>query len=610
MKFAAKSRVGLLTLVFLAVLLLNVLLELTASRLAMDVTADSLFTLSEGTKKIIAEIKEPITLKLYVSKELSHLLPQYAAFISRVQDTLTAYAARSHGNIHLEIQNPEPFSDEEDEAIAAGVQSAAVQGESDKFYFGLVGTNSVDGKEIIPFFSIDREQFLEYDLSKLLYALANPQRKKVSVLSGLPLDGNEMDVLLGKTPQPAAFLQALRQFFTTDVLPDSVKKIPQDTDVLLVIQPDDFTPETLKAIDAFVLKGGKVLAFVDPLSEFARPKSTLNLPQDTKTKMTFADLLQAWGITLEKEQFVADHRYARRVQADVEGRQQEISYLAWLGLEEPAFLAKDPMMSPIKLLNVGSAGALQPVKNNKSGIKITPLVTSSAESGLLPIDLLQPSPDVLQILQAFKPQNTHYTLAARLEGKVMSAFSNQPLGKETRLIVVADTDMLRDALWTQNVVDSGGVPSLLPFADNGMFVVSAVEDLSGGGALAELGSRGTASRPFTTIQAMQRVAEEKFSRKELELQNELKNAQEKLALLLKTDQKQGAAVLSPEQQGVITTFQQKVSTLRKELRDVQRILRQDIERLQTILLLLNIGLLPVFIAGVGMVAVKRKWRVF
>lgn len=608
MKMMRYNLWGTIGLGFIAFLLLNVLLEILTPRLKIDLTADRLFTVSSGTKKIINDIKEPVTLTLYVSKELSQLVPQYAPFIARVEDTLEDYAARSNGKIRLILRNPEPFSDVEDEAIAAGLQSAAMQGSAEKFYFGLAGTNSVDGKEIIPFFSLDREQFLEYDLSKLLFSLANPQRKKVAILSGLPLSGDDMAVLFGQTPQPWAFLQALQQFFATEILPESVKEIPVDTDVLLVIHPDDFPPETLKAIDAFAVKGGKVLAFVDPLSEAARPKSTLNLPSETP-KIAFADILQAWGVTLAKEQFVADHRYARRVQVEVEGRQQEISYLAWLGLQEQALAKIDAMISPLKQLNVGSVGALQPVKNNKSVINITPLVTSSPESMLMPIDLLRPSPDALKILQEFKPQNINYTLAMRLEGKVMSAFSNQPLGKETRLIVVADTDMLRDALWTQNVMDNG-MPALLPFADNGMFVVSAIEDLSGGGALAGLGSRGTTNRPFTTIQAMQRVAEEKFSRKELELQNELKNTQSKLEALLKTEQQQGAGIVTPEQQQVITDFQQKVSNLRKELRNVQRILRKDIERVETIVLVLNIAVLPVLLSIAGIYIVRRKWKVF
>ncbi len=608
MKMMRYNLWGTIGLGFIAFLLLNVLLEIVTPRLKIDLTADRLFTASSGTKKIINDIKEPVTLTLYVSKELSKLVPQYAPFIARVEDTLEDYAARSNGKIRLILRNPEPFSDVEDEAIAAGLQSAAMQGSAEKFYFGLVGTNSVDGKEIIPFFSLDREQFLEYDLSKLLFSLASPQRKKVAILSGLPLSGDEMAALFGQTPQPWAFLQALQQFFATEMLPESVKEIPVDTDVLLVIHPDDFPPETLKAIDAFVVKGGKVLAFVDPLSEAARPKSTLNLPSETP-KIAFSDILQAWGVTLAKEQFVADHRYARRVQVEVEGRQQEISYLAWLGLQEQALAKNDVMISSLKQLNVGSAGALQVIKNNKSVINITPLVTSSPESMLMPIDLLRPSPDALKILQEFKPQNINYTLAMRLEGKVMSAFSNQPLGKETRLIVVADTDMLRDALWTQNVMDNG-VPALLPFADNGMFVVSAIEDLSGGGALAGLGSRGTTNRPFTTIQAMQRVAEEKFSRKELELQNELKNTQSKLEALLKTEQQQGAGIVTPEQQQVITDFQQKVSNLRKELRNVQRILRKDIERVETIVLVLNIAVLPVLLSIAGMYIVRRKWKVF
>jgi len=608
MKMMRYNLWGTIGLGFIAFLLLNVLLEIVTPRLKIDLTADRLFTVSIGTKKIINDIKEPVTLTLYVSKELSQLVPQYAPFIARVEDTLEDYAARSNGKIRLILRNPEPFSDVEDEAIAAGLQSAAMQGSAEKFYFGLVGTNSVDGKETMPFFSLDREQFLEYDLSKLLFSLANPQRKKVAILSGLPLSGDDMAALFGQTPQPWAFLQALQQFFATEILPDSVKEIPVDTDVLMVIHPDDFPPETLKAIDTFAVKGGKILAFVDPLSEAARPKSTLNLPSETP-KIAFADILQAWGVTLAKEEFVADHRYARRVQVEVEGRQQEISYLAWLGLQEQALAKTDATISPLKQLNVVSAGALQVIKNNKSVINITPLVTSSVESMLMPIDLLRPSPDVLKILQEFKPQNIGYTLAMRLEGKVTSAFSNQPLGKETRLIVVADTDMLRDALWTQNVMDNG-VPALLPFADNGMFVVSAIEDLSGGGALAGLGSRGTTNRPFTTIQAMQRVAEEKFSRKELELQNELKNTQSKLEALLKIEQQQGAGIVTPEQQQVITDFQQKVSNLRKELRNVQRILRKDIERVETIVLVLNIAVLPVLLSILGIYVVRRKWKVF
>ena len=247
-----------------------------------DLTQQRLFTISDGTRGILRAIDEPISARLYFSKKLAEAAPAYGRYFERVRALLQQYSDISGGRLELAVFDPEPFSDAEDKAVAAGLRGVRLNPEGEAGYFGLVATNSTDVDASIPFFTTDREAFLEYDLTKLIYTLANPKKRVVGLMTSLPLEGgmaNPMAMMGGGRPQPPqVVMEQIRDFFEVKTLAQDVKEIPADIDVLMVAQPDRLTPEAAYAIDQYVLGGGKILAFVDPVVETNARQGPMVMP--------------------------------------------------------------------------------------------------------------------------------------------------------------------------------------------------------------------------------------------------------------------------------------------------------------------------------------------
>ncbi|MGD0867477.1 MAG: GldG family protein, partial [Rhizomicrobium sp.] len=261
----AIAAIVLAAVIFVA---LNIAADATFTTERLDLTATGAFTLAKGTKNIIAKVDEPIMLKFFYSKKIAADYAQISAYAGRVHDLLEEYAARSHGKIIVEDVDAEPFTPAEDEAAADGLSGAPTES-GDTVYFGLVGTNTIDGREIVPFFSQDREPYLEYDISSLIYRLSTPKKPILGIITSLPLDtgaGGMMAAMQGQA-QPFMIYQQLNQTYTTKMLDLGFTSIPRDIDVLMVAHPGNLTPQQLYAIDQFVLGGGRALVFVDPMSE-------------------------------------------------------------------------------------------------------------------------------------------------------------------------------------------------------------------------------------------------------------------------------------------------------------------------------------------------------
>ncbi len=605
---------------FAALLLLNLAMRYALHGMAVDVTEDRLFTLSDGTRQILGDIKEPITLKLYYSDGLAERIPAIANFTLRVQDMLKQFQEIGGKNINLSIINPEPFSDNEDAALAAGLQGVPVDNGAEKYYFGLVGTNSVDGKELIPFFQPEREAFLEYDLTRLIYSLSNPKKPVVGILTTLPMMGDAQLAML--TGQPTTSWQVVSQIagtFKSRLIDTSASAIDPDVAVLMVVHPQGLSATSLYAIDQFVMRGGKLLMFVDSMAESQRTASTLSLGND-QDKLTLLRMLRTWGVDFDPGQFVADYRYARQVGMEEDGRQMPVDYLAWLGVDAEGINSKDPVTSDLKVISLASAGALRTVKDKPNDIAVTPLITSSPQSMLMSTAYLEPTPDVRKIAQDFNASQHRYAMAVRIDGALSSAFTKAPseqnitkhLSKTKNpvsIIVVADTDFLRDQFWVQqgNVL---GQPVSVPYAHNGAFVVNALENLSGNSDLLSLRSRGVSSRPFVVFEEIRRAAETQFRAKEQQIKGELETTERKLKGMITSDQAAAGIVLTPEQQQLIDQFQERIVSLRKDLRTVQRALRENIEALESRLLLMNIVLMPLLVILGAIFVVRRPWRLF
>lgn len=629
-------------LVCIAVLLVAV--NLIAARFGtvrVDLTRDHLYTLSHGTEATLAKIDEPITLKLYYSTKLGDALPSYAVYYRRVRELLDQYVAGSGGELRLETFDPLPFSDVEDRAVAFGLQGAPLDTGGETVYFGLAGTNSTDDQQVIPFFAPERERFLEYDLTKLVHALAVPKRTVVGLMTALPLEGDMMAALRGGSGQPMAIVEQLRQLYKVETVPPASDKIPADVDVLMLVHPQNLSDQTLFAIDQFVLKGGKALVFVDPYSELqaaTQPprENSGGVPEDSSN---LSRLFQRWGLQMAPNFVAGDRDAARRVAVPAPGRgTQAMDYIAWLNLKNDDLSHDSPITTDLDHVAMATAGIIEPVTG--AGTKFEPLITTSENSEKIPVEKVTGLPDVAKLLSGFQPEEQRLTLAARVSGVVDTAFPEGPpqtaaakaaaekSGAEKptdepakpasppadfvkrsagpiNVVAVADTDMLDDRFWaqTQNYL---GRTVIVPTANNGDFVANAIDVLAGGADLIDLRSRGSAARPFTLVDNLQRAADQRYAAEQQSLEQKLKDTEAKLHDL--TGKAPGDATAPPaaDQAKTIAQFRADLLTTRQQLRAVQAALRQDIERLKSVLEFCDIALIPLLVMAAALVL--GVWR--
>ena len=585
----------------------------------LDLTENKLFTLSPGTINIITALEEPVSLDFYLSRKTMADFPQLVNYANRVRDLLEEYAAKSAGKIELSIIEPEPFSEEEDQAVASGLNGISVNAAGDRAYFGLVGVNSTDDEANIPFFQASREAALEYDITKLIYNLANPEKRVVGVLSGLPLFGDPARGINERW----AIINVVDEFFEVRNLGTDLDQVDDDIDVLMVVHPKDFTGRTLYAIDQYLLKGGNAMLFVDPLAEGDNaepdPANPYVMP-DLSSNLQI--LLDGWGLEVDTSKIAADINLAMRVQTQGPRGPQETNYLPWLQLGESNLDRQDFSTSELKLIHVGTAGILD--KKEDATIDFTPLIQTTSDSMKMERDLIffQRDPNVM--LANFKSENKPLVLAARISGNVPSAYPDGLSGeeegegeggssmdnpvKEGRIdvVLVGDTDILADVFWmrTQNFF---GVQIPQSIANNGDFVINTLDNLAGNTDLISLRSRGEFSRPFTVVEQIRRDAEAQFRAQEQELQARLEETEQKI-VQLQQESGESDLLLTQEQADEIEKFRLEQIKTRKELRAVQHELQKNIERLGTQLKFINIGLIPLIIALLALIAGIHRAR--
>ena len=637
---ASRRMLAILSLVSAAVIFVSV--NVIAQRLLggsrIDLTSSGLYTLAEGTRKTLAEIQEPVTLRFYFSRRLGDEIPSYGIYAQRVRETLQEYAALARGKIDLQIIDPEPFSPEEDRAVAQGLQGVPIDQGGEKVYFGLVGTNSTDDQGIITFFQPDRERFLEYDLTKLIHSIAAPKKTVVGLVTALPLEGDFAAALQGQPLKPYAIVTQLRQLYEVRSLATDFDKVEEGVDVLMIVHPQGLSEKTLYAIDQFVLGGGRALVFVDPYSETQQLHPTRFNPPGGPTASSLDVLFKAWGVEMRPKVVAGDLAAARRVNAGTGSRPVPVDYVAWLSLKSDALSHDELATGDLDQLNMATAGILDPIKDAKTSF--VPLIQTSTQSEEIPADKVQGIPDVAGLLDGFKASGQRLTLAARITGPASTAFPDGPPKakdekapdaskgdakkddakpesasqiKEAKepinVIVVADTDILDDRFWAQ-VQDFFGQQVIVPTAGNGDFVANAVEVLSGGNDLISLRSRGTAARPFVRVQDIQREAEATYRSTEKALEDKLKETEGKIKDIQQN--KEGGVTLTAEQTQAIESFRGEMLRTRAQLREVQRALRQDIDRLKTRLEFFDIALVPILVGiaalVLGAIRLRRRSR--
>ena len=635
MNASDRGKLAVLGLVLATVLFVSI--NITSNNffraLQVDLTEGNLFTLSGETSKVLTEIDEPVTMRLYFSKVMGEQSPVHLTYFDRVRELLEQYVKLANGKLRLQVFNPEPFSDDEDSAVSFGLSGLPINQQGDLGYFGLAGTNSTDDNEVIPFLTPERETFLEYDLTKMVKALATPEKQTVGVMSTLLVNGGYIPNQ-GQRPRWSVIDQ-INEFFSIQPVPVDTKEIFEEVGTLMVIHPKRFPLSTLYAIDQFVMKGGRVMVFVDPNAEVDGPGGGMRPNEHSD----FERIFKKWGVQLRKDKVAGDLGTARRVNVRQGDRLAVADYVAWLALRPGNFDRKNAVMGDLQVVNVASAGILDPIEGAKT--TVTPLMRTGMRSMEIEATKVRLRPDVVGLFREFKPSGQPFTIAASITGKVKSAFPDGPPSpvkgssdEETKknqeafekaqkdhlteslsdihAIVVADVDMLHETLWAERQ-DMMGKPLLVPFANNADFVVNSLEHLMGGASLAELRGRSISNRPFHLVREIRQDAERQYRQKEQELKKKLEDVRGKLNRLIsreaQAEAQGGEVILKPEEKKAIDNFRREMISIRKELRGVQFDLRKDIDNLDAWLKFINIAAIPLLLGlGTLVFAVGRRLR--
>jgi ABC-type uncharacterized transport system involved in gliding motility auxiliary subunit len=618
-----RSTLGGGTLLALALLFigLTMLFNYALRGWRLDLTQNRLYTTAAGTDRILASIKEPINLYFYFSDKTAAQLPQVKTYGVRVREFLEELVARSGGKVHLHVIDPQPFSEEEDRASELGVRGAPVGASGAQLYFGLAGTNSTDGHAAIEFFDPNKEQFLEYDVVKLIYQLANPKKPVVAWLSSLPM-GPGYDPQSGQMREPWVVYSEAQQLFDLKPLDPAVSKIDPDVNVLVLVHPKNLAPATQFAIDQFALRGGHILLFLDPLAQMdqsgAEPGNPMAAMAADKSSH-LKELLGAWGVQFNPGEVVADRGHALSV--TMRQGQEPVEHLGVLGLDKSSFAADDVITAGLSNVNVATAGYLEPLKDAK--VRFEPLLQSSADAAPLPVSRFRMLFDPATLRDGFKPTGRRYAIAARVSGSVHSAFPNGPPAgvtlapgqsalkdsvKPLSLVVFADTDMLSDFLWVREQ-SFFGQRLTQAWASNGDLVQNALDNLAGSTDLISVRGRASFTRPFERVDKLRRVADDRFRAKEQELEQQLRETEDKLtALRSKGGGKDSALIITPEQEQEVEHFQTEKLRIRKELRAVRAGLDADIKGLGTTLKIVNIMVVPALFALLALLAAALRRR--
>jgi ABC-type uncharacterized transport system involved in gliding motility auxiliary subunit len=628
MKLGSKALA--IALLFVGLVLVNYLASSLPGRL--DATAESIYSLSPGTKAILGKIEEPVMLDLYFSKDANGVPIGYKNYAARVQEMLRQYVRASHGKLTLNVINPRPDTPEEEKATAAGLSPQVSQQGGEQFFFGLVVIQA-DQQKNIPAFTPQREPFLEYDLSKLVYSVQQLDKRKLGLLTSLPLQGTseqeaQMMMMMRQQPKPGQFVVAeWKDSFQIVTVEPTATELPAGLDALAVIHPENVSPKLQFAIDQFLLAGKPVFLAVDPSSQYFKrqggQQAMFGGPQPNVSS-DLPLLLNAYGIVYDPQKVVGDIESATQVQTGGGGVTR---YPIWLSLRRENFNPKSLPTAQLNSTMFIEAGSLAPKPG--SALTFTPLIETSAQGGELPAMMVQfAQPD--DISRQITPSGKK-TIAALVTGKFKSAFPDgapkDPEKKDdpatttdvkkdsasnpspitphlmeskssSTLFVIADTDWLFDDYSVQKY-NLFGQTAAQPYNDNLAFAANTVDYLGGSQDLIGIRGKGSSLRPFVVVRLMEAKAQKKFQDKLTELDARLAEVQKKLSDIQGKKTEGNRLVATPEMAKAIEDFQKQEAALRGQRREIRLALREDIDALENRLLVINLLASPLLVGAFG-----------
>lgn len=596
-----------LAVIVVGFILLNVELAPRLEPMRQDLTDQQLYTLSPGSHQIIEGLTKPIDLYFYFSSQAARDLMVMRSYGARIESLLREYVRASNGRLRLHVIDPAPFSTDETQALKLGLQAAPIGKGGAPVYFGLAIADAPDHHVSIGFFALEQQGFLEYDISRLLQGLSRTDRPIIGLLSSLPLAGG-FDVESRKSRQPWQIYTEISKLFDVHELAQDVERIPNDLKVLMLVHPKHLSSAALRGIDQFVLRGGRLLVFIDPYSEKDRGDNYFGIPSKDKSS-DLAPLFKAWGIKLLSGDVLGDGAYGQFVSLaqSVEPTWQPTA----LGLPPAAMSPQDVITAGLSSLNLTTVGVLSALPGATT--QLTPLLHSSDQAMLLKTSQLDHLDNPQELAKGFKASGERYLIAVRLEGAARSAFDDPAEAlveaSHINVVIVADTDVLSDNLWA-DIQGLGVHQYTVPWADNGALVLNALDSLSGSDALISLRSRGHYTRTFTVVEQLQQQARDRFRGMSQDLQGKLDVTEERLAAL--TAGQPRDTPMTAEQQSTLEQFTAEKNALEMDMRRVARQLNVQVELLGLQVRLLNIVAVPALLTVLFLLAVlwRRRRRVY
>ena len=626
------SRIGLLAITVGLVICVLVISSLPSVRI--DLTEDDLYSLSPGTKNIVANLQGPLEIMFFYSESATEDTPQIRTYANRVQELLREIVIASNNRISLSVIDPQPFSEEEDLATQFGIQAVPISQGAPGIYFGLVVAqpedreNNPQGRaaETLPLIRPELEQFLEYEFMKLITKVNEPDLQVVGLLTELDIDGG-FDPVAGQATQQWMIMDIIRQLYAVQRVDKSAEEIDEEIDILMIVHPQGLSEQMLYAIDQFVMRGGKTMVFLDPNADsmVSRTQQGNLIPAGMSSELP--GLLEAWGIEFPGDKVLTDNELALRV--SMGQGQRPIAHLGMLGAQRNFLTQSDSVTSRLETINMSSPGVIRQAAG--ANTRFEALIVSSSDSMLMDARLLEDVTDPSILFDEFVSADISHTIAARISGVIKTAFPDgrpidpvevtgeevdepdseitdavvaeeEPVpehlnssNSEVNILVFADTDMLSDRMWVQ-VGQFMGQRIPRPFSNNGDMVINALDNLSGGADLSSIRGRGTYSRPFTRVIQLQRQADDRLRVEEAELLDRLAEAEASLAELNQDENGELVGQVTPQIQAEVDRFNEQMLETRRSLRDVQYQLTEDIEQLGANLKLINTALIPVLLS--------------
>ena len=586
----------------------------------IDVTEEKLYTISPGVNELIRSLPEPVKLDFYWTREQGADLPSVRAYAQRVQEFLEEIAGSSGGMLDLRVIDPEPFSETEDMARAAGIAPKTLDTTGRVLMFGLAVRGPTDKVESIPFLDPAQEAFLEYEIARRILSVGRDKKSVVAVLSTIP----EEKPFNPRNPMAQGgkniLFQQLDLLYDVKRLDKAAPEIPPDATALVVIQPRMLSEDALKTIDAWAVSGKPLVIFADPWCEADPEARNMDFGSTgAGTTYDLGPLLAQWGVDIDKENAVADLGYATRIMYRTQGGQvMEMSHPAWLSMRKEALNAEDPVTAPLAQMNLKGAGAI--VKSPAATITVEPIISSTKDVQMIQTLKLGFFGEVDRLVRDFKSLGTPVAIAVRIKGEIESAYPTATgdgaaptrAKGNANILLVADADMVMDdTTWLSVDPQSGGAKQI---ADNGLFVFNALEQATGDRMLSGLKSRGRYQRPFDRVEQLRKDAESRYLVEEQQLEDEIKKSEMRINELQRERGGAGAGVdasgmlvLTPEQVEELKKLESTQIDARKKLREVQRSLRADIEKTGTALMVLNVVAWPLVVAFIATMWISVRY---